>query len=107
MGHALHPALSDLPIGLGAGAILLDLTGEHDAAGILGAGVIATSVAAAATGVADWTVSDGRDRRVGLLHGILQTAALGMQVGSLGLRVGGAQLPACLLYTSPSPRDRS
>jgi nitrite reductase/ring-hydroxylating ferredoxin subunit len=97
MGHALHPALSDLPIGLGAGAILLDLAGEHDAAGIMGAGIVVSSVAAAATGVADWTVSDGRDRRVGLMHGILQTVGLGMQVGSLALRWNGATLPAELL----------
>jgi nitrite reductase/ring-hydroxylating ferredoxin subunit len=97
MGHALHPALSDLPIGLGAGAILLDLAGEHDAAGIMGAGIVVSSVAAAATGVADWSVSDGRDRRVGLLHGILQTVGLGMQVGSLAFRWNGATLPAELL----------
>jgi nitrite reductase/ring-hydroxylating ferredoxin subunit len=97
MGHALHPALSDLPIGLGAGAILLDLAGEHDAAGILGAGIVVSSVGAAVTGVADWSVSDGRDRRVGLLHGILQTVALGMQCGSLALRWTGATVPAEVL----------
>jgi nitrite reductase/ring-hydroxylating ferredoxin subunit len=100
MGHALHPALSDLPIGLGAGAVLLDAAGEDHAAGILGAGIVASSVAAAATGVADWTVSDGRDRRVGLLHGILQTAGLALQVGSLGLRLGGARKPAKALLAA-------
>jgi nitrite reductase/ring-hydroxylating ferredoxin subunit len=99
-GHALHPALSDLPIGLGAGAVLLDVAGEDQAAGILGAGIVASSVAAAATGVADWTVSDGRDRRVGLLHGILQTAGLALQVGSLGLRLGGARKPAKALLVA-------
>ena len=80
LGHPLHPALSDLPIGLWAGALILDLAGADPAGGPAGgqengtdpvalftaAGVVA-AVATAATGVADWTVSDGEDRRVGLL----------------------------------------
>jgi nitrite reductase/ring-hydroxylating ferredoxin subunit/uncharacterized membrane protein len=86
MGHALHPALSDLPIGLWTGALLLDVLGETDAALILGVAGIATAVATAITGVADWTVSDGRDRRLGLLHGILQTVALAIIVGAVVLR---------------------
>lgn len=76
LGHALHPALSDLPIGLWAGAVLLRIAGEADAAAILAVAGVLAGLATAATGVADWTVSDGRDRRVGLLHGITQTIAL-------------------------------
>ena len=90
LGHALHPALSDLPIGLWAGALLLDAFGEHDGAGILAVAGVLAALATAATGMADWTVSDGRDRRVGLLHGILQTVALVIVGASLALRFSDA-----------------
>lgn len=86
-GHALHPAVSDLPIGLWVGALLLDIIGRVDAGTILAGAGVAAGLATAATGVADWTVSDGRDRRVGLLHGILQTVALVIVCGSVVVRL--------------------
>jgi nitrite reductase/ring-hydroxylating ferredoxin subunit len=95
-GHPLHPALSDLPIGLWAGVMVLDATdgdpvprrgldaaGRLSAAGILAAGVTAL------TGLNDWTVSNDQDRRVGLFHGLLNTVALGLQGASLGTRMAG------------------
>ncbi|HEV8219439.1 MAG TPA: Rieske 2Fe-2S domain-containing protein [Streptosporangiaceae bacterium] len=102
LGHPLHPALSDLPIGLWAGALILDVAGGDPAGGPGGgpeggtdpvalftaAGVVA-AVATAATGIVDWTVSDDQDRRVGLLHGVLNTAALGLQGLSLTARLAG------------------
>src|SRR5689334_15275525 len=36
LGHPLHPALSDLPIGLWAGALILDLAGGDAAGGPAG-----------------------------------------------------------------------
>jgi nitrite reductase/ring-hydroxylating ferredoxin subunit/uncharacterized membrane protein len=96
VGHPLHPALSDLPVGLWTGATLLDLTDRRpahqtgvDAAGILSAAGILGACAAALTGLSDWTVSNEQDRRVGLFHGLLNTAALGLQCASLGTRVAG------------------
>jgi nitrite reductase/ring-hydroxylating ferredoxin subunit/uncharacterized membrane protein len=96
VGHPLHPALSDLPVGLWTGATLLDLTDHSpppqtgmDAAGILSAAGIIGSCAAALTGLSDWTVSNEQDRRVGLFHGLLNTAALGLQGASLGTRMAG------------------
>jgi nitrite reductase/ring-hydroxylating ferredoxin subunit/uncharacterized membrane protein len=93
MGHALHPALSDLPIGFWAGTAVLDAVGRdgrHDAAAatLTGAGLLAAG-ATAATGVADWTVSDGEDRRAGLLHGLLNGAATVLQGASLAARASG------------------
>jgi nitrite reductase/ring-hydroxylating ferredoxin subunit len=41
------------------------------------------------TGLADWTVSEEQDRRVGLFHGIINTAALGLQGASLATRIAG------------------
>jgi nitrite reductase/ring-hydroxylating ferredoxin subunit len=96
VGHPLHPALSDLPIGLWAGVMVLDATDRDpvprrglDAAGMLSAAGILAAGATALTGLTDWTVSDDQDRRVGLFHGLLNTAALGLQGASLGARVTG------------------
>jgi nitrite reductase/ring-hydroxylating ferredoxin subunit/uncharacterized membrane protein len=96
VGHPLHPALSDLPIGLWAGVLVLDATDRDpaprrgiDAAGMLSAAGILAAGATVVTGLNDWTVSDGQDRRVGLFHGLLNTAALGLQGASLGTRMAG------------------
>ena len=98
LGHPLHPALSDLPIGLWTGALMLDFIERDkgpdpqrgiDAAGVFSAAGILAAGATAATGIADWSVSDDRDRRVGLFHGVLNTAALGLQGGSLAARLAG------------------
>jgi nitrite reductase/ring-hydroxylating ferredoxin subunit/uncharacterized membrane protein len=94
-GHPLHPALSDLPIGLWTGATLLDAADRSpaprgiDAAGVLSAAGIVAAGATALTGLSDWTVSNEQDRRVGLFHGLLNTVALGLQCASLGTRVAG------------------
>jgi nitrite reductase/ring-hydroxylating ferredoxin subunit/uncharacterized membrane protein len=95
-GHPLHPALSDLPIGLWAGVVVLDAMDRDpaprrgfDAAGKLSAAGILAAGAAVLTGLNDWTVSNDEDRRVGLFHGLLNTAALGLQGASLGTRVAG------------------
>jgi nitrite reductase/ring-hydroxylating ferredoxin subunit/uncharacterized membrane protein len=95
-GHPLHPALSDLPIGLWAGVLVLDATGRDadprtgiDAAGMLSAAGILAAGATALTGLNDWAVSNDQDRRVGLFHGLLNTVALGLQGASLGTRMAG------------------
>src|SRR5437879_5187811 len=96
VGHPLHPALSDLPIGLWAGVMVLDATNRDpaprrgiDAAGMLSAAGILAAGATALTGLSDWTVSNDQDRRVGLFHGLLNTVALGLQGASLGTRMAG------------------
>jgi nitrite reductase/ring-hydroxylating ferredoxin subunit len=101
LGHPLHPALSDLPIGLWAGSALLDLAdrdpapgGGLDPAGLFTAAGIAAAGVAAATGIVDWTVSDDQDRRLGLFHGVLNTAALGLQGLSLTARLTGRRRTA-------------
>src|SRR5579862_5913108 len=96
VGHPLHPALSDLPVGLFAGVVLLDATDlldstgrdpapgpGRDAAGVLSAAGILAAGATAVTGLNDWAVSNDSDRRIGLFHGLLNTAALGLQGASL------------------------
>lgn len=104
-GHALHPALSDLPIGLWSATVVLDALGKDvpadgdrlDPAATLTAAGLAAAVATAATGVADWNVSDDEDRRVGLFHGLLNLAAMTLQGASLAARVSGRRAPARVL----------
>ena len=101
VGHPLHPALSDLPVGLWTGATVLDAT-DHgppprrgiDAAGVLSAAGILAAGATALTGLSDWTVSNDQDRRIGLFHGLLNTSALGLQAASLGSRLAGHRAAA-------------
>lgn len=101
-GHSVHTALSDLPIGFWSGALVLDLLGKDvpaagarlDPAATLSAAGLLAAAGTVATGVTDWTVSDGEDRRVGLFHGLLNTAAVALQAASLAARLTGRRLPA-------------
>jgi nitrite reductase/ring-hydroxylating ferredoxin subunit/uncharacterized membrane protein len=104
VGHPIHPALSDLPIGLWTGVMVLDAMDRNpaprhgiDAAGMLSAAGILAAGATALTGLTDWTVSNDEDRRVGLLHGLLNTVALGLQGASLGTRMAGRRSTASAL----------
>lgn len=97
-GHPVHPMLVTLPIGawtLALGMDLLALAGavrareaERVAGTALKAGALG-AVAAAATGIADWQHSDGRDRRLGLVHGLVNSTALGLNLASILLRGRG------------------
>jgi nitrite reductase/ring-hydroxylating ferredoxin subunit/uncharacterized membrane protein len=94
-GHSVHAALSDLPIGLWSGTLVLDVLGQDvrldgrrlDPAGTLSAAGLLAALATVATGVADWSVSDGEDRRVGLLHGLLNVTGMTLQGASLMARL--------------------
>ena len=101
LGHPLHPALSDLPIGLWAGVRILGCHRPRPGperhlgpAGLFSAAGIVAAVATAATCVVDWTVSDDEDRRLGPFDGVLNTAALGLQGMSLAARLAGYRRPA-------------
>jgi hypothetical protein len=87
LGHPLHPALTDVPIGFWSASLLLDLVCESRAAGVLTAAGSAAAVGAAAAGFVDWTATEGRNRRLGVAHALLNTGALGLQLCSLGARV--------------------
>jgi len=97
LGHALHPVLTDLPIGFWSGSLLLDLLGAGRSAGVLSAAGSAAAVATAVTGVTDWTATDGREKRLGLLHGLLNLAGLGFQLASLQARLRRHRMRAITL----------
>ena len=97
-GHPLHPALIDLPLGAWTLATVLDLGAPRDrelaraADTAIGVG-IAGAVAAALTGLTDWQHTSGGDRRVGMGHAILNTAALALYVTAFTLRRNGIRGP--------------
>lgn len=96
LGHALHPALTDVVIGTWTSALLLDLAGGRDAGAadrLIAAGVLA-AVPTAVTGAADWADTEPADdgvRRVGAVHALGNVAALGLQIASLAARRRGAR----------------
>jgi uncharacterized membrane protein len=86
LGHALHPLLTDLPIGCWTSAALLDVLGgsaSRDASRrLVGLGLLFVPVTAAA-GLADWSVArDDATRRVGAVHAALNVAASACYVQS-------------------------
>jgi uncharacterized membrane protein len=93
LGHALHPLLTDLPLGAWMSTSILDLTGgpkARDAATrLLTFGVVA-AIPTALTGLAEWgRTSSTPVRRVGLVHAGLNTFVLAMYAGSLVARRRG------------------
>jgi nitrite reductase/ring-hydroxylating ferredoxin subunit/uncharacterized membrane protein/hemerythrin superfamily protein len=96
-GHPLHPMLVTLPIGAWTFAFGLDLLAllgfrsrgmERSADLALKAGA-AGAVAAAAAGLADWQHTNGRDRRVGTAHALVNSTSLALHLASVALRGRG------------------
>ena len=76
IGHPLHPLLVAIPIGSWISAAVFDLLRDEEGARrLIGLGVLAAAPSAA-TGVSDWTSTSGGERRVGLVHAILNWAAI-------------------------------
>jgi nitrite reductase/ring-hydroxylating ferredoxin subunit len=93
LGHAVHPALTDVVIGTWMSATLLDVTGGDASASrrLVGLGALA-ALPTAVTGATDWADSEAVDdgvRRVGAVHAVANTAALALQVASWSARRRG------------------
>ena len=103
LGHALHPLLTDLPIGAWTSATLLDAVGGRDgdqAAQRLIAIGIASALPTAASGLLDWADTEPADaevRRVGVVHAAANVTALALYSASLAARRRGARTRGRLL----------
>ena len=105
LGHQLHPALTDVPIGAWTVALVLDALEARgrwefapgaDAAIAVG---LAGATGAAVTGITDWAETNGEARRVGATHGLLNLGVALLYGTSLaarrqGYRATGRQLAA-------------
>lgn len=100
LGHAVHPLLTDFPLGAWSSATLLDLFGGRRArpaaTGLVAFGV-AAAVPTAAAGLAEWRATAGPARRVGVGHAAVNTTALGLYGASLVARLHGHHHRAVLL----------
>jgi uncharacterized membrane protein len=76
LGHPLHPGLVAVPIGAWTLAPLVDLMGDARAARRLTAIGCLSAIPAAACGAADWASTEGAQRRVGLVHALVNDSAL-------------------------------
>ena len=88
LGHPLHSAITDVPVGSWTAALVMDvleMSGRSeyapgaDAAIALG---LVGAVGAAASGLADWSDTHGKAQRVGALHGLINAGAAILYGGS-------------------------
>jgi uncharacterized membrane protein len=108
LGHALHPLLSDVPIGTWTSSIILDWTGGKGSraaadrlvlAGLLAAGVTLAS------GWSDWADAESQSaavRRSGLVHAAANGTATGLMARSYLARKRGDRAQARLLSLAGS-----
>ena len=93
LGHALHPLLTDLPIGFWTSAFVLDLVPgrrtDRVAAAFVALG-LASALPTIVTGLSDWSALQARpDQRVGVVHAAANAGAFGLYGLSLAARLRG------------------
>ncbi len=96
LGHPLHPAITDVPIGAWTIAAIFDIIwliapvanvwASHAAFVAVIVGLIG-ALGAAVTGLTDWSDTYGSERRVGLYHAILNVTATLLYLISFILRL--------------------
>jgi uncharacterized membrane protein len=97
LGHALHPIMTDIPIGAWTSSVLLDWMGGKDSRSasdrLILTGVLAAG-ATVATGWSDWADAEQRNaavRRSGLVHATANATATALMIGSYFARKRGAR----------------
>ncbi len=102
LGHPLHAALVAIPVGGWTVGLALDIAGAlsprrgprrglrraADLTTAIGLGGAAMAVFA---GLADWSLTQGKARRVGVVHALLNTAVAGLYGASLASRAIGSR----------------
>ncbi|MEV7074709.1 Rieske 2Fe-2S domain-containing protein [Streptomyces sp. NPDC091972] len=90
LGHPVHPLMVQVPIGSWLSAAVLDLRkGRPRDAGLLVGVGLAAAVPAALTGAVDWAELQRPQMRVGLVHAVSNTVAVGLYTASLACRLTG------------------
>lgn len=95
LGHPLHPAVTDIPIGAWSLAVIFDAleasgNPEFARASDVAIGVgLAGGVLAIASGMTEWADTKDDPRRLGMAHALLNTVGFSCYVASLVLRGRG------------------
>lgn len=101
LGHPLHPAVTDIPIGAWTAATVFDVfevsTGDKHFANasdfVVGMGLLGAA-GAAITGLNDWNFTYEKPRRVGALHALINIAATACYLSSWWQRRNGCRRSA-------------
>ncbi|MDJ1134554.1 DUF2231 domain-containing protein [Streptomyces iconiensis] len=98
LGHPLHPALVQFPMGAWMSAGVLDLLpGTHRSSrALVGAGLLA-ALPAALAGWTDWAEQRKPQMRTGLVHAASNSLAVGLYTASLAARMRGRRCRGKLL----------
>ncbi|AJW43182.1 Ferredoxin, 2Fe-2S [Rhodococcus sp. B7740] len=83
IGHPIHPALVNVTIGSWTSAVALDLLNHQSRASklVISIGLV-SAPAAIATGWADWSTMNTRQRRVGIIHAASNATGVFLFLGS-------------------------
>ena len=90
VGHALHPLLTDVPIGCWTAATALDVRGRQEDRGAsrwLVAAGLAAAAPTALTGLAEYARTGREVQRVGAVHAVLNAVATTLYLTSYVARV--------------------
>jgi uncharacterized membrane protein len=97
MGHALHPLMTDFPLGAWTSATLLDLFGGRRsraaAQGLVVFGVACTAPTIA-SGLVEWRRTNRQDQRVGVVHAMTNGLATACFAASVIPRARGRRVRA-------------
>jgi nitrite reductase/ring-hydroxylating ferredoxin subunit len=88
LGHPLHAAITDIPVGALTVTVVLDIAGQPAGADIALIVGIATMLLSALSGAADYVDTDGVARMRATVHSTLMVVALVLFVVSLVIRAG-------------------
>ena len=92
LGHSLHPAVTDIPLGAWVAGVVADWVAIGSGAVPARAGDLALivglagAVVSAASGYTDFHETFGHERRVAVAHGLTMTLVVILEAMSLGLR---------------------
>lgn len=106
LGHPLHAALTDVPVGAFTAGLALDylglITGSRRVSqmgGVVNGIGLAGALAAAVAGLADYSEIENEQRRVGIAHAMLNGAVIAAYAGSQLRRSSGNRAGSILLST--------
>jgi nitrite reductase/ring-hydroxylating ferredoxin subunit/uncharacterized membrane protein len=90
LGHPVHAVITDVPLGAWTTAFVCDaaeqITGRKEfgqAADLAVAVGLGGAVLSAITGITDWSDTDGRARKIGLIHGLMNLTGAALYTASM------------------------